>query len=416
MTRTVVDAGAGRSGGKFRSRAVNSHVHLPPNFSAFDDVAVMVESARAEGVVALGSSNYFDFRVYRRFADLASQAGIAALHGTEIITIQDDLRASGTLVNDPGNPGRTYMCGKGIAAFETPGPVAQALMATIRRTSEERMAEMWLRIGGCAREAGMANIPSISEIVAATSVRNGVPIEWVSLQERHLARALQEAVDAQVAAHAPIEFLARLLGGAIDRGVAADPIALQDTIRLKLMKAGKPAFVPEAAVSFEDAYRLVLELDGIPCYPTLADGASPVCSFEDPADGLAERILDRGVFMAELIPVRNAPEVVGQYVDSFRKAGVLVLGGTEHNTQRMISLDPTCRSGVPLSPAVREVFWEATCIVAAHQHLRKSGKTGYVDETGRLATGFADAGTRISYFRELGEELIAATAAQGASA
>ena len=95
---------------------------------------------------------------------------------------------------------------------------------------------------------------------------------------------------------------------------------------------------------------------------------------------------------------------------------MLVLGGTEHNTQRMIPLDPTCRGGVPLSNSVREAFWEATCVVAAHQHLRQSGKLGYVDENGRLASGFADAATRLRYFRELGEEVIAATAATGASA
>lgn len=407
MTRTAGDAGI---------QAVNTHIHLPPNFSAFDDFASIVDRARAEGVVAVGSSNYFDFRVYRRFADLAAQAGIAALHGTEIITVQEDLQADGTLVNDPGNPGRTYMCGKALAAFETPGPVAQSLMQAIRRTSEARMAEMWLRLGACARDAGVVGVPTLDEIVSATSVRNDVPIEWVSLQERHLARALQEAIDSRVVAHVRVEVLGRLLGGPIDPSVAADPIALQDAVRSNLMKAGKPAFVPEAAVSFEDARRLVLALDGIPCYPTLADGTSPVCEFEDPADGLAERILDRGVFMAELIPVRNAPEVVEQYVGAFRRAGVLVLGGTEHNTQRMIPLDPTCRGGVPLSPAVREAFWEATCVVAAHQHLRQGGKTGYVDEDGRLSSGFADAATRIRYFRELGEEIINATAAAGASA
>jgi hypothetical protein len=407
VTRTAGDAGIG---------AVNTHVHLPPNFSAFDDVASVVARARAEGVVALGSSNYFDFRVYRPFADLAAEAGIAALHGTEIITVAEDLQADGTLVNDPGNPGRTYMCGKALAAFETPSPVATALMATIRRTSEERMAELWLRLGACARDAGIADLPAIDEIVAATAARNRVPIEWVSLQERHLARALQEAIDGAIAAGPRAEALARVLGGPIDPAAAADPIAIQDAIRSKLMKAGKPAFVPEAAVSFEDAYRLVLELEGIPCYPTLADGASPICTFEDPPEGLAERVLGRGVFMAELIPVRNAPEVVARYVSAFRNAGILVLGGTEHNTQRMISLDPTCRGGVPLSPTVREAFWEATCVVAAHQHLRESGKTGYVDEKGHLASGFADAGARISYFRELGEGLIAATAATGASA
>ncbi|MGZ6273644.1 MAG: hypothetical protein ACXWM8_05085, partial [Candidatus Limnocylindrales bacterium] len=342
MTRTVLDTRF-RAGRELGPPAVNTHVHLPPNFSAFDHVAAVVERARDEGVVAIGTANYFDFRVYRQFAELSAEAGIAALHGTEIITLQEDLQGRGVLVNDPANPGRTYMCGKAIASFDTPGTVAASLMTTIRRTSEERMAEMATRLGECARHAGLAEVPILEEVFSDVAARNGVPIEWVSLQERHLARALQEAIFAQVAPEDRGSFLAASLGGSVDAGVAADPIAAQEAIRSRLMRAGRPAFVPEAAVSFDDAYRLVLELDGIPCYPTLADGANPVCAFEDPPENLAEALLGRGVYLAELIPTRNAPDVVDRYVAAFRAAGILTLAGTEHNTQRMIPLTPTCR-------------------------------------------------------------------------
>ena len=47
---------------------------------------------------------------------------------------------------------------------------------------------------------------------------------------------------------------------------------------LTLMKAGKPAFVEERFLSFEDAHRLIRELGGIPSYPPLADSASPICA------------------------------------------------------------------------------------------------------------------------------------------
>lgn len=409
MTRTALDTiyRAGRESGP---PAVNTHVHLPPNFSAFDDVASVVDRAREEGVVAIGTANYFDFRVFRQFAELSAEAGIAALYGTEIITLQEDLQASGVLVNDPANPGRTYMCGKAIAAFDTPGTVATSLMATIRRTSDERMAEMAIRLGDRARQGGLAEVPFLEGIVSAVAARNGVPIEWVSLQERHLARALQEAIFAQVAPEDRGSFLAALLGGSADTSAAADPMALQEAIRARLMKAGRPAFVPEAAVSFDDAYRLVLELEGIPCYPTLADGANPVCAFEDPPEDLAEALLGRGIYLAELIPTRNAPDVVDRYVAAFRAAGILTLAGTEHNTQRMIPLTPTCRGGAAFSDLARTAFWEATCVIAAHQHLRLAGKPGYIQAGGRLASGFVDGDVRIRWFRELGEQVIAAAA------
>lgn len=93
---------------------VNTHVHFPPNFSAFGTVDDAIRVAVAEGVAAIGISNFYDQQVYTRFAEQAGAAGIVALFGLEFITLDPDLEAAGTLVNDPANPGRVYFCGKGI--------------------------------------------------------------------------------------------------------------------------------------------------------------------------------------------------------------------------------------------------------------------------------------------------------------
>ena len=407
MTRTAVDNSSHSIDREPGPRPVNAHVHLPPNFSAFEDVEAVVNRARDEGVVAVGASNYFDFSIYDRFARACAAARIAPLFGTEIITLQEDLRAEGILVNDPDNPGRTYMCGKAMVGYKAPGPVATRLLDKIRASSEERMNAMAARLTDLALAAGIDQPPTIESIVGDVARRSGVPVGWVSLQERHLARALQESVYAQFGPGERGNVLAALLGSAPDPTIVTDPIALQNAIRSKLMKAGRPAFVPDAEISFDDAYRLVLELDGIPCYPILADGAEPVCPFEDPPVALAQALLDRGVYCAELIPARNAPETVDRYVSVLREAGILVLAGTEHNTQRMIPLTPACRGGVTPSDMARTTFWEATCVIAAHQHLRQTDRPGYVDAGGQLATGFTDGEMRIRSFRELGEQVIA---------
>jgi hypothetical protein len=412
VTRTARDTNPQSTDRGRDPNPVNAHVHLPPNFSAFDDVAAVVERAHEEGLVALGASNYFDFRIYDRFSRACDSAGITPLFGTEIIALQEDLQADGILVNDPDNPGRTYVCGKGIVAYETPNPVASSLLDKIRFSSEARMIEMSIRLADLARSAGIEDPPTIAGIVADVAAECDVPPEWVSLQERHLARALQEKVDAL----GPDErhtVLGSLLGDTVTASVAADPTTLQNAIRSKLMKAGRPAFVPDAEVSFDDAYLLVRELGGIPCYPILADGAEPVCPFEDPPEALARALLDQGIYCAELIPTRNTPEVVDLYVSALRDVGILVLAGTEHNTRRMIPLTPACRGGASLSGMARTAFWEATCVVAAHQHLRQMGRPGYVDAEGRLASGFADGETRIRWFSELGEQVIAAAQGTG---
>jgi hypothetical protein len=184
-------------------------------------------------------------------------------------------------------------------------------------------------------------------------------------------------------------------------------VAVQGELRARLMKAGGAAFVPETPIPFDEGLALVLGLDAIPCYPTLADGADPICGYEDPSSALVERVLGHGIHGAELIPIRNTPAVVDEYVTTFRDAGLFVLVGTEHNTQERIPLAPTCLGGVPLSPRVLDICWEGTCVVAAHQHLRATGEPGYVDGEGRLRPGFADGEARLRWFAELGEQVIA---------
>ena len=54
---------------------VNTHVHLPPNFSAFDTVEDAVMTAAREGVRVLGTSNFHDLGVYARFASMRNERG-----------------------------------------------------------------------------------------------------------------------------------------------------------------------------------------------------------------------------------------------------------------------------------------------------------------------------------------------------
>ena len=394
---------------------VNTHIHVPPNFSAFETAEQAVEVAAAEGVAVVGTSNYHDFRVYARFAAAAAEARILPLFGVEIITLIDDLPGGGMLVNDPTNLNRMYLCGKALTRLDPPIPAAARRMAAMRAASEERMREMTVRVAARFAQAGLDGGVTDEQIAASVAERSGVPIEWVSLQERHVAQAFQESLFRDVAPDDRVGMLGRLFG-AETSVVATDAVAVQEVIRSNLMKAGKPAFVPEAAVSFDDAYQLILELGGIPCYPILADGASPICPFEDPPEALAERLLSRGIYCAELIPGRNRRQVVDRYVAALRGAGIVVMAGTEHNAQRMIPLEPTALGGEGLSDASREAFWEGTCVVAAHQRLCESGEPGYVDSDGQLAAGFADSEARIRSFRRIGADLITARSAAGVQA
>ena len=386
---------------------VNTHVHLPPNFSAFETAEDAVETAAAEDIRVLGASNFHDRRIYGRFAEAAAAAGIVPLFGIESISIIDAERDAGMQVNDPANPGRIYLCGKGVDPFATPTAAAGALAARARDADDARMRSMVALLADRFTAAGLGTALTAENIAEEVAELAGCPREWVVLQERHVAMAFQEALFLAVAPERRHDVLSRAFGGPAAASTT-HPIAVQDEIRSRLMKAGRPAFVPESPVSFDDAYQLILGSGGIPCYPTLADGASPVCPWEEPPDALAQRVLGRGIHAAELIPNRNQPAVVDAYVAAFRDAGIVVMAGTEHNTRQRLPLEPRCVDGSLPSPAARAAFWEATCVVAAHQHLRASGQQGYVDGQGRLNPGFPDGESRIRWFAELGAELIGA--------
>lgn len=183
-----------------------------------------------------------------------------------------------------------------------------------------------------------------------------------------------------------------------------DEAAVQGEIRSRLMKVGTPAFVDETALSFDDACQLVLGWGGIPAYPALGDGASPVCEFEASPIQLARQLRDLGIHAAELIPIRNAPDVLDAYVAAFRSAGMVVTAGTEHNTLARIPVEPAARGGAPISDASRAIFDEGACVVAGHQAERAAGRPGYVDGDGRLGTGDVEA--RIRRFAAIGREII----------
>ncbi len=358
---------------------VNTHVHFPPNFSAFGTVADAIDAAGREGAGAVGISNFFDQQVYARFAEQAAAAGIVALYGLEFITLDDDLAAAGIRVNDPANPGRMYLCGKGIAPFKRKSEVAARIAGSIRSGNDERAAAMVARIADWFLTSGLDTGLTAEVIAFDVASAAGVPVEWVSLQERHVAMAFQRVLaDLPRAERAAV--LERAYGGPSTVDID-DAVALQGELRSRLIKAGTPGFVAEVPLSFTDAYRYVLEMDGIPTYPTLADGTTPVCPFEDPAERLAAQLVERGIHAAELIPVRNTSDCVDAYVKAFTDAGMVVMAGTEHNTLDRIPIEVACADG-PVSAYARKAFWEATCVVAAHQHEVAAGRPGYVDRTG----------------------------------
>ncbi len=387
----------------------NSHIHLPPNFSAFDSVAAAVEQAAAEDVRLVGVTNYYDHRVYGEFARRARGEGIFPLFGLEIIATDEGLADAGTLVNDPNNPGRYYLCGKGAPGVFDPPARARDLLDRIRAGDTRRMAEMCRRVGAVFAAAGVDITLDGADVIAMVVDRHGCPPDSVTIQERHIAMAYQQRLFETFprAADRP-DVLARVAGTAPEAETADDPVALQGFLRSRLMKAGRPAFVEEAFLSLDEAQELILALGAIPCYPTLADGTAPICGYEDPVDRLIDNLRDRNIHLAEFIPTRNSPAVLGDYARALRAAGIAVVGGTEHNTATALPIEPRCAGGVPVPADVADMFREGMFVAAAHQFLTAHGRPGFVDAAGNPAGDFDAAEDRIRRFAAVGAAVVRA--------
>ena len=397
-------AGGGSPPARLKS---NSHIHLPPNFSAFQTVSQAIELAAAQGIGVLGVSNYYDYEVYGDFVEGARKAGIFPLFGLEIICLIDDLVKQGVKINDPGNPGKMYICGKGITRFAPFSAEATRLLGIIRHNDSARMREVISKLAEVFAQRGLPIQLTEADVMGMVAKRHGCPRERIYLQERHVCQAFQEAIFARVPAAERIEKLTRAFGLATPPKFGPEEaVKIQNEIRAQLMKAGKPAYVAETFVNFEQAQRLILEMGGIPAYPTLADGTSPICPFEEPVEKLIADIKARGFECAEFIPIRNTPEVLTQYVRAMRAAGLVVTGGTEHNTLDLLPIEPTCVKALPVPEEVKEIFWEGACVVAAHQFLTLHGECGFVDAQGKPNPDYPDANARIAAFKSLGEAVI----------
>lgn len=354
----------------------NAHVHLPPNFGAITRLDELFAHARQEDIAVLGACNYYDHTIYTPFAHACIQQKIVPVFGIEILTMDEPLRSQGILVNDPKNPGKLYLCGKGLTHFDKPDDESRALWENIRQGDARRIRTMLAQLNQIQQLCKHGIRLSYEMIAAQVAADAQVPESTVFLQERHLAQALQRRIFDTFSGQERMHFLQTLYQ--LSEEVESEHIVtVQNELRSYLLKQGRAAYVDEHFVSPQDAAELIHGLGGYVSYPVLADGMSPISPFERPPDELAERLLQRQIAAVEFIPTRNEATLLTQYVTAIREHGLAVAAGTEHNTAVWLPLTPACRQQIPPEEPIAQIFWEGACVAIAHQYMRAKGQAGY---------------------------------------
>ena len=302
--------------------------------------------AAEQGMAALGIGNYYDYEVYGDFAQCARQKNIFPLFGTEIICMDDALRDAGIKINDPGNPGKFYFCGKGITRFDEMTPQATRLIDVIRRNDSTRMAQMVEQMERIFAERGLRTDIDENAVVEMIVRRHGSDRNTVYLQERHVSQAFQEALFAKVRPEERIERLNRILGAEtkanaprrLRHDAERHPLASDEGGQAGVRRRDVCQLRRRAPLDPGTRRRSVLPNAG---RRRIAD----LPSSKQSPDKLIAEIKGRNIHAVEWITIRNKIDVLREYARKMREAGLAITAGTEHNTLDLIPFDPFCKDG-----------------------------------------------------------------------
>jgi hypothetical protein len=359
---------------------VNSHIHTPYSFSAFESIDQAFELALGEGIQVLGINDFFVTDGYEEFARKARKYGIYPLFNIEFIGLLSEEQEKGIRVNDPNNPGRTYFCGK---ALRNPMVLPPEMKEKLDRVVEESQEQVRKMVGKLSVLLKGISAPFSLDYQA---IKRDYARELV--RERHIAQALR----AEINNHFPDEesrrsFLNKLYAGAEVKADLSNNSDFEGELRSRLLKSGGSAFVPEDESSFlpvPELVDIIIKAGGIPCYPVLLDDKNGnYTEFEGDFEKLMKRLKELNVGAVELIPGRNNIDNLKRFTKFFHSNGFLVSFGTEHNTPELAPLEVKAGGGIPLDDYLLEVNDEAVCIYAFHQDRIGRGLPGYLDADGR---------------------------------
>lgn len=344
---------------------VNAHLHTPYSFSAFDSVSQALDMAAEEGVKVVGINDFYSLDGYKEWSEECGRRHLFPLFNIEFISLNVEDQAAGVRVNDPNNPGRTYLSGKGLAyPVILSGKEAQ-MLADVRAESNAQVERMCAKLNAHldAVKAGF----SIDFKQVVKDLTRG------SVRERHLAKALRMAVDAAAGnAGDRLALYERIFGGQPLKSAIENDAAVENEIRSKLLKSGGAAFVPEDPKAFlpmETVCRIIEAAGGIPTYPFLADDAKGnFTDFEGDLQKAADTLKKRGFKSVEFITTRNTTAVLEKYTDYLQDEGFIVTFGSEHNTPALEPIRLRTRDNAEgLSEKLRLTNYRGACAVAAHQ-------------------------------------------------
>ncbi len=354
-------------------RKVNNHIHTPYSFSAFASVSEAVQKAVEADVRILGINDFYVCSGYEEFQQQCCDLGVFPLFNIELIGVSTADQKAGIRINDPGNPGRIYVSGKGLAHPSILPAESRQKLDRIVEESNQQVGAMICLLNAWLERKGLEFRFSFDELMA--DLAEGL------LRERHLAKAVRLKLEEVAASEEELFSLLELLyDGRPSACARGDRIGLENELRARLLKSAAPAYVPEDEKAFlplPEIMSLIRKAGGEPAYPMLLDGTgAEMTDFEANMEGLMDSLSNLGFRLVECIPRRNQAEVLQQYVTYFYEHGFVVSFGTEHNSSAMEPLEVRSKGGAALDEEMQEISLRGAAWQAAYQYLfEKEGRS-----------------------------------------
>ena len=361
---------------------VNAHLHTPYSFSAFEKLTDILDKAVDEDVKIVGINDFCSMDGYVEWNNESIKRHLYPLFNIEFISLQQEDQDQGRRINDPNNPGRIYISGKGLCCPPKLSKPYLAKLAEIRAESNSQVMEMCRQINVLlmANDAGFnLDFDIIKKLFTKGLVR-----------ERHLVKALRLSAYIHFK-NKPDEiysFFNKIFNGKTLHSDIFNSVGVENEIRSNLLKAGGAAFVPEepnAFLQIEEVCRIIIAAGGIPTYPFLGDNQEGVYTeFENDLEKAADTLKQRGFYSTEFIPTRNNIEALEKYAGYLYNNGFVVTFGTEHNTPAMEPVKLSTRGNIQLSESLKQINYNGACVIASHQERICTGKQGYVSDNGMV--------------------------------
>jgi len=372
---------------------INLHVHTSESFSVFQSPTEAVWHAYCEDILYFGINDHYTIAGHPEFRDACAAAGIRAGFSIEAIAMDEKALKKNRRYNDPDNPGRMYLIGKGVIRdLKRESRSHLTAMQDAIRMRNRRIVE---KLNGYAGRRGI--LLELTYTDAELLTPNG------NTTERHVVQAMCDRIAER---YPDIEkrrvVYEHLIDYPVDDKTVIDSAEIQTLVRARLVKSGCPCYVEEDEKAFTTVENLVMmyrAYGSVPTYPLMGN---PITEEEEDLGQLVRKMLDIGLFAFDIIDYRTEVRRAGEVIDTASRYGLPVFIGTEHNTKTMLPLV----GPVAGAPDYYDYFLRSANFLLGHQLLGALCDYGSVTKSGK--TRFNDLHTWFQFYERIGKMNISA--------